>query len=307
MEYDKFEERLEIKKSNYRYGYKLHLWHLTDEWLYVRPTVNSPEYPLFHRTSVDCLVNKALFPEGIGRSIATESNRLFLSDCADHDGKISQSIRKWMIEHAQMLPINKVFQESESARRILIVCEGTKTEPNYFRALQLHTNTALTIIGEGQNTMQVVSRAIVLKEMSEKPYDSVWAVFDKDDFSDDRFNGAIIKAHDHGIRCAWSNEAFELWYLYHFQNRVTAMSRTEYEDKISECVNKSPHYREMEPYHYTKNDEYTFDILARCGSSSNAEKWAEAQYRTFTNEQYAKHNPCTTVFQLVREILDDKL
>ena len=34
-------------------------------------------------------------------------------------------------------------------------------------------------------------------------------VFDKDSFSPDQFNGAIIKARQNNINCAWSNEAFE--------------------------------------------------------------------------------------------------
>lgn len=65
---------------------------------------------------------------------------------------------------------------------ILIVCEGEKTEPNYFRVFNKTRKGTivyeLTIDGGGINTMQVVDKAIELN--SSFDYDSVWAVFDKD-------------------------------------------------------------------------------------------------------------------------------
>ena len=129
--------------------------------------------------------------------------------------------------------------------KILIVCEGTKTEPNYFEAFKRlnHGTTVydIEVKGLGANTTSVVDKAIDLK--SKGNYDRVWAVFDKDSFSDDKFNGAIIKAEKNGICCAWSNEAFELWYLYHFVNRTTGMHREEYKKAISEAVNKSPNFK----------------------------------------------------------------
>ena len=191
--------------------------------------------------------------------------------------------------------------------RILIVCEGIATEPNYFRSMERKYGAGmvyeLTIQGEGANTVQVVDKAIELQAKASPKYDSVWAVFDKDSFSDNSFNTAIRKAKSYGIECAWSNEAFELWYLYHFHNRVTAMSRTEYKKSISDAVNKSEHYHERKPYQYEKNAKDTLDILQKYGSQDNAIKWAEAQSQTFTDNKHAKHNPCTMVFRLVRQLI----
>lgn len=88
--------------------------------------------------------------------------------------------------------------------KILIVCEGTKTEPNYFETFKtINRGTAIYDIdvkGLGQNTMDVVDKAIELKQKGD--YDRVWAVFDKDSFPDNKFNGAIDKAMAHGIDCA---------------------------------------------------------------------------------------------------------
>ena len=195
--------------------------------------------------------------------------------------------------------------------KILIVCEGTKTEPNYFEAFKtLNGGTIvydIDVRGLGQNTTDVVDKAIELK--SKGDYDRVWAVFDKDSFSANKFNGAIIKAQNNGIGCAWSNEAFELWYLYHFMNRVTAMSRTEYKQAISEAVNNSPKYKNRKVYEYAKNDKDNYRIMTTYGSMENAIMFAEAKSCDYTDQRYATHNPCTMVFKLVRQLIgkDEKL
>lgn len=93
--------------------------------------------------------------------------------------------------------------------RILIVCEGIKTEPNYFHAFSKKRNGIFVIDmdvdGAGANTKQVVEKAIELRDKATIPYDRVWAVFDKDSFPDVKFNGAIHKAISNGIDVAWSN------------------------------------------------------------------------------------------------------
>ncbi|MGH7862625.1 MAG: RloB family protein, partial [Candidatus Dormibacteraceae bacterium] len=96
--------------------------------------------------------------------------------------------------------------------RILIVCEGTKTEPNYFRGFRV---LSAEIIGEGYNTVSLVERARELRD-ADGPYDQVWCVFDHDSYSPGDFNAAVGNAESAGIRVAYSNEAFELWYCLHF-------------------------------------------------------------------------------------------
>ena len=189
--------------------------------------------------------------------------------------------------------------------KILIVCEGTKTEPNYFEAFKaINRGTAIYDIdvkGLGQNTMDVVDKAMELKQKGD--YDRVWAVFDKDSFPDNKFNSAIDKAMAHDIDCAWSNEAFELWYLYHFVNRVTAMNRTEYQRAISDAVNKSPKYKLKKQYQYSKNDKCSYQIMNTYGSMEKAIRFAETKSLEYSDRRYASHNPCTMVFKLVRQLI----
>lgn len=189
--------------------------------------------------------------------------------------------------------------------RVLIVCEGIKTEPNYFRAISRKKNGVfvvdMDVDGAGTNTKQVVEKAIELRDKATIPYDRVWAVFDKDSFPDVKFNGAIQKAEANGIQVAWSNEAFELWYLYHFVNRVTAMNRTEYKKAISRAVNNSPTYK-GKPYVYKKNAENNYQIMTTFGSEQNAIRWADEKSKEYSGNRFATQNPCTTVFKLVRQL-----
>jgi hypothetical protein len=103
------------------------------------------------------------------------------------------------------------------------VCEGEKTEPNYFRSFPVDPKVIkLEIKGEGKNTKSLVENAISLKNDSESDEtDRFWCVFDRDkspknpNYSQN-FNSAITLARNNGIDVAYSNDAFELWYLLHF-------------------------------------------------------------------------------------------
>ncbi|MBK7334993.1 MAG: RloB domain-containing protein [Saprospirales bacterium] len=116
-------------------------------------------------------------------------------------------------------------------------------------------NTTVEIEGEGKNTLSLIEEIKRIRDRREKtsgrPYDQVWAVFDKDSFSAQNFNAAIFKARDcvPEIRCAWSNEAFELWYLLHFEFYHAAISRDLYKEKLEQAISKK-----MGKPSSTKND-----------------------------------------------------
>jgi len=186
--------------------------------------------------------------------------------------------------------------------RILIVCEGEKTEPNYFRSFgRINRGGVVYDIkceGGKINTIQVVNKAIELRDkaiVNNRPYDSVWAVFDKDSFTANKFNAAIQKAESNNIHCAWSNEAFELWYVFHFANRITSMSRKEYQKSITTFISK-----QKKGYTYRKNDPDMRNYLCLYGDEEQAIKYAETQAKTFNHNRFADHEPSTWVYRLVR-------
>lgn len=59
-------------------------------------------------------------------------------------------------------------RKDKSRRWFLIVCEGEKTEPNYFRSFPVDTKVIkLDIKGEGKNTKSLVKKAIEWKNKDE--------------------------------------------------------------------------------------------------------------------------------------------
>ena len=118
-------------------------------------------------------------------------------------------------------PIRKSF---------LIVCEGKQTEPNYFKALTKGIESInCEISGKGKDPNSLVEYAITKKANND--FDKIWVVFDKDEVPNNDFNDAIAEAERNYIECAWSNEAFELWFLYHFENVTAHLSRKAYQKK----------------------------------------------------------------------------
>ena len=110
--------------------------------------------------------------------------------------------------------------------RILIVCEGEKTEPDYFESLRefLSLHGADVVIPEnlvGNNPMSVVECALqeYKKEKIDR-YDAVFCVFDRDrhpDYANAMSRIAAIKLKGGGtLHAIPSVPCFEFWILLHF-------------------------------------------------------------------------------------------
>lgn len=186
----------------------------------------------------------------------------------------------------------------------LIVCEGEKTEPNYFRAFIERWSEVkeVNVKGCGCSTCQLIIEAKKLREKLERermvPFDRVWLVFDKDEFKD--FNKAIEDAKKEGMNCAWSNQAFELWYVLHFQYLDTGVDRKQYIEMIEDKVRKAS---KSKTFKYKKNDEGFYQILQAHGEEEQAIKRARKLRENMGKKKnYAAHNPRTEVDLLVDEL-----
>ena len=109
---------------------------------------------------------------------------------------------------------------------VLIVCEGEKTEPNYFRALidDLQLNTANVRIAKntaGSSPRNVVDTARKTYK-KEQDYDAVYCVFDKDQHPSYVEALDIIRREQRRkkkrcpIHAITSIPCFEFWILLHF-------------------------------------------------------------------------------------------
>lgn len=175
----------------------------------------------------------------------------------------------------------------EVRQRFLIVCEGTKTEPAYFRSFRVPKQIIVHIRGLGFDPVSLVEEAIHFAQNDR--YDQVWCVFDRDDVSSERFNRAIQLAQQNHIRVAYSNQAFELWYVLHFEFLNSAISRFDYIKKLQSLLGS-----------YQKNSSLMYNqLLSRQQTAiANAQKLL-AQYDPRNPE---KDNPSTTVHLLVLEL-----
>ena len=193
----------------------------------------------------------------------------------------------------------RIIDKKAERQYFLIVTEGEKTEPNYFKELTNQLPDSLVqveIIGEGANTISVVEAAIQKRKEREKQllqpnFDEVWAVFDKDDFPAERFNGAIQLAGNHQIKLAYSNEAFELWYILHFQYLDAAVNRTRYVEMLKEILGD-----------YQKNAPNIYQLLQEQGDESKAILWAKKLYSEIRIGNPAEEKPTTLVYLLVERL-----
>lgn len=177
----------------------------------------------------------------------------------------------------------------EVRQRFLIVCEGEKTEPNYFRSFRVPKNIAVVNIrGLGRNPSRLVNSAENLSTQDE--YDQIWCVFDRDEWSSEEFNRAIEKAEKLKFGVAYSNEAFELWYVLHFEFLNAAIPRSDYSKKLTSLMGQR----------YEKNSDTIYDTLI--AAQSTAIKNAEKLLEQYVPCNPAQDNPSTTVHLLVKEL-----
>ena len=66
----------------------------------------------------------------------------------------------------------------EVKQSFLIVCEGVRTEPDYFKAFRM-TAATVKAVGQAMNTTSLVSKAISIRDADQKKkrtYDQCWVV-----------------------------------------------------------------------------------------------------------------------------------
>jgi hypothetical protein len=178
----------------------------------------------------------------------------------------------------------------------LIVCEGAKTEPNYFKNFRV-PKTVIDVKGVGENPTRLVQSAIKLKAEAveaDEEYDQVWCVFDRDDWPPQDFNSAIHKAESHDLQVAYSNEAFELWYVLHFEFLNTGIPRDNYCKKMTKLLGKK----------YQKNSDTIYDELRN--RQVTAIRNAEKLLASYNPSNPGQDNPSTTVHLLVKELIQSE-
>lgn len=98
-------------------------------------------------------------------------------------------------------------------------------------------------------------------------------------------------ARARGFEVAYSNEAFELWYILHFEYLQSGISRNEYKKKLTKYLDVK----------YKKNDLTMYErLLSKQSKAVQNAKSLLMYYGADHNPE--KDNPSTTVHLLVQQL-----
>ena len=198
--------------------------------------------------------------------------------------------------------------------RVLIVCEGAKTEPGYFEELKsiLRLATAnITICGKECNSdpLSIVNFALE-KYHKDNDYDRVYCIFDK--YRHTTYQMALdkieqcknAKRRSIPVYPANSVPCFEFWLLLHFkytsQYFQSAGHRSICDQVIRELKNFIPHYakgHEKILAEIAKSRQLAFEEVIDY-AIRNGQQLEQQQ-----NRQYSD-NPSTRLHQLVAYLRD---
>ncbi len=195
------------------------------------------------------------------------------------------------------------LENGKKEKRFLIVCEGQNTEPLYFKSFPVK-NAEVTTFGLGSSKTKLVEMVIDL--IKDEHQQEVWVVFDMDIQHDNAkrlkedYENAIALAESKNIKVAYSNDAFELWFLLHYQYFDNQWTRYEYYEKLSKLW--SCNYERA-----GKEVDFAKTIYKRLEEDENADQTqaiqrAEKLLEHQKDLKYAEKNPATNVHNLVEEL-----
>lgn len=181
--------------------------------------------------------------------------------------------------------------------RVLIVCEGEKTEPNYFEDLRHDLRLAsanIIVTGDSDPDPRSVVTFGLEEYHRDGDYDRLYCVFDRDTHPEQNFNDAIQQlnnARGDGADVRWtvSFPCFEYWILLHYEN--TARKYTHPASPCSQVIddvkNHLPNYGKGMRGLYDKTKPHIDDAIER-----SRQRYAQARGT-------GSLNPSTKVHQLV--------
>lgn len=194
-----------------------------------------------------------------------------------------------------------------SYERVLIVCEGSKTEPNYFCELVnfLELNSAnIEIDGDCDSSPASVVKYARQRYLEDKKmgngFDKVFCVFDKD--SHDTYSVAltVIKSMKPKDVFASINSVpcFEYWLLLHFEFTTKPF---EADGNGSSCANLIDALKKYLP-DYAKGDKNIYSDLS--GQIEQAIAYSKRALKQA--KENATDNPTTNVHELVEYLWNIK-
>ncbi len=196
-------------------------------------------------------------------------------------------------------------------KKYYIFCEGTKTEPNYFKGIKrqiekkgIYKNSVfIDVRGTGEGTIKVLDYAEkYIKKRKIKNAD-VWIVYDKDDFKDEDFNAVAARVNSLNstsdsvlFNVAWSNQCIEYWFILYFDYYISNNDRSFYKEYLDKK------FKSLNIGVYRKNDKDIFEKLERYGNSEKAVRYASKRLVELKGLSDANSVPATKVHLLYQQL-----
>jgi hypothetical protein len=230
-------------------------------------------------------------------------------------------------------------RSSDSLPVFIIFCEDEVSEPVYFKHFEtdkfkinpipnqksMMTNVVNAISHcKDYGLIELIDGTPTIKEEKVE----VWCVYDRDkEVAEKRikegdilFDEAIETARRNGINVAWSNDAFELWILLHFEDIdptiIDTKFRIYYYDRLTDIFNNLNNPNEdlvkalaYSGFNYKQSlkSQTNFRNIVRpelLTNTSKAIKRAVSLEKNFSLVEKSEAAPCTMVHHLVQKLIE---
>lgn len=156
------------------------------------------------------------------------------------------------------IPTKRTSKQMEEKTTVLIICEGQKTEPNYFNKLKEKYH--LSNIEIPKNTKPSPSSVVRVAMEKVREYklnaknSIIYCVFDRDEHKD--IDKAFDRIQAKNFIPILSSRCFEIWYLLHFKYTTRVFnSYDEIKNELKQELNLSNYDKEPDDYTKFLNDE----------------------------------------------------
>lgn len=200
--------------------------------------------------------------------------------------------------------MRKQFSKKPISRTI-IVCGAEKTEKYYFEDFKRYIKSRqVSIEGleifntkvKNQSPDKLLEFALEKEREYDLDYgteDSLWCVFDFDDF-EEKVKNNIYRKKYRNINKIVSNRCFELWYFLHYRYSTKFIENTgQIEKELTKVLGKE----------YQKSKSYFYDVLDHQKEAIRNGKKLEQYHHKIGNKTYTKeHNPYTDMHRIVEHL-----
>jgi hypothetical protein len=185
----------------------------------------------------------------------------------------------------------------KSLRKIVLVCEGKKTERKYFQGLKTR-NSGVDIqpihgkCTDPKSIVRFAEERISKWGVDFDDGDCVFCVYDVDENSDSILNDTYQHACTKNIEIILSNPCFEIWFLLHFKEVISPLTRQEVYQELKKFVSD-----------YEKNKQMIVILRGNQVSAiERAKKLNIIHSKSNISLMSGASNPSTQVFHVLEHI-----